>query len=135
MKDGAAKEAAAVDDLRLDKWLWAARFYKTRQLAIDAINAGHVTVNAQRAKPARSLREGDEIVVRKPPFVQTVIVKALSAKRTAASIAQGLYQETDASRKAREALVVEMKAMPPPLFKGRPTKRDRRLLDKLHSEE
>lgn len=129
-----SKESPSIGDLnalRLDKWLWAARFFKTRQLAIDAIDAGRVTVNGERVKPAKVVRAGDELLVRKPPYEQRVTVLGVTEKRGSANVAQALYRESDESRAAREALVAEMKAMPPPLFKGRPTKRDRRLLDKI----
>jgi ribosome-associated heat shock protein Hsp15 len=137
-KKAQAVEGAAAppnDALRLDKWLWSARFFKTRQLAIDAVNAGRVTVNGERAKPAKMLKAGDELLVRKPPYEQRVKVQGIAPKRGSASIAQTLYEETAESRAAREALAAEMKTMPPPIFKGRPTKRDRRLIDRMGFDE
>ncbi len=115
--------------VRLDKWLWAARFFKTRQIAVDAINAGHVELNGERAKPAKSVKPGDELTVRKPPYELVLIVKAVSEKRGAAPIARELYAESETSIAAREKLALELREMPPPLFKGRPTKRDRRTLE------
>ncbi len=115
--------------MRLDKWLWAARFFKTRQLAVDAINAGHVELNGERAKPAKSVKADDELTVRKPPYEFVLIVKAVSEKRGAAPIARELFAETGASIAAREKLLLELREMPQPLFKGRPTKRDRRTLE------
>ena len=89
--------------VRLDRWLWAARIYKTRQLAIEAINAGHVGINGDRAKPAKILKLGDEITVRKPPYQLLIVVNALSEQRGAAVVARGLFRETtDSMRPARK---------------------------------
>ena len=112
--------------MRLDKWLWAARFYKTRSLAAEAIAGGHVSVNGERAKAAKALRAGDEVEIRRPPFVHGIVVKALSERRGPASEAQKLYEETAESRARREQLSTELKAFAPPRFPGRPTKKDRR---------
>ncbi|MGZ5036178.1 MAG: RNA-binding S4 domain-containing protein [Usitatibacter sp.] len=112
--------------MRLDKWLWAARFFKTRALAVEAVEAGHVTLNGERAKPAKLLKPGDAIAVRRAPFEQAVVVKALSDKRGPASAAALLYEETQESRARREALAARIKAEPQPRFKGRPTKKTRR---------
>ena len=106
--------------------MWAARFFKTRALAVQAIEAGHVTVNGERAKPAKGVKVGDALEVRKPPFAQVVAVKALSERRGPAAEAQALYEETAESRERRLALAAEMKAAPVPRFRGRPTKKDRR---------
>ncbi len=116
--------------MRIDKWLWAARFFKTRSLAVEAIAAGHVSVNGERAKPAKALREGDAVVVRRPPFEHQVVVKALSERRGPASEAALLYEETADSRERRAALAAEMKSQPVPRFKGRPTKKTRRDYEK-----
>ena len=115
--------------VRLDKWLWAARFYKTRSLAIESINAGHIELNGDRAKPAKSVKAGDEVRVRKPPYEYTVIVNVISEKRGSATIARELFTETAESIVAREKLQAELRDMPAPIFKGRPTKRDRRTLE------
>jgi ribosome-associated heat shock protein Hsp15 len=112
--------------LRLDKWLWAARFFKTRTLAAEAIAAGHVSVNGERAKAAKVLRVGDRVVVRRPPFEHTVAVKAFSEQRGPASVAALLFAETEESRAQRTSLAAQMKAQPQPRFKGRPTKKTRR---------
>lgn len=117
------------ETVRLDKWLWAARFFKTRQIAIDAIVAGHVDLDGERAKPAKAVKPGDNVTVRKPPYTFTLIVKAVSEKRGAAPIARTLYDETLESIAAREKLQAELREMPAPIFKGRPTKRDRRTLE------
>ncbi|HUP96800.1 MAG TPA: S4 domain-containing protein [Usitatibacter sp.] len=112
--------------MRLDKWLWAARFFKTRTLAVEAIEGGRVSVNGDRAKPAKELKPGDAVSVRRPPFEFAVVVKALSDKRGPAAIAAALYQETEESRARRTVLAAEMKSLPQPRFKGRPTKKTRR---------
>ncbi len=112
--------------MRLDKWLWAARFFKTRALAVEAITGGRVSVNDEHAKPAKEVRVGDRLAVRRPPFEHVVVVKALSDKRGPAAIAAQLFEETEESRARRATLAAEMKAMPQPRFKGRPTKKTRR---------
>jgi ribosome-associated heat shock protein Hsp15 len=117
--------------IRLDKWLWAARFYKTRSLAADAIAAGKVEVNGERAKRGRPLREGDSVTVRHPPFESHVVVRELSDHRGRAAQAARLFVETPASIAAREAMATQLRAMPKPVFdQGRPTKKDRRTLDR-----
>ena len=124
--------------MRLDKWLWAARFFKTRTLAAQAIGAGHVTVNDERAKAAKALKAGDRVVVRKAPFEHAVIVKALSEQRGSAAVAATLFEETAESRARRSVLAAEMKSMHAhaPRFKGRPTKKTRRDYEKwLHSSD
>jgi ribosome-associated heat shock protein Hsp15 len=116
--------------LRIDKWLWAARFFKTRSLAVEAIDAGHVSVNGERTKPAKMLKVGDGVVVRRPPFEHAVVVKVLSDRRESGSIAATLYEETSESRERRAMLAAEMKSLPQPRFKGRPTKKTRRDYEK-----
>ena len=115
--------------VRLDKWLWATRFFKTRQLAIEAVTAGHVELNGERAKPAKSVRPGDELTIRKPPYEFVLVVTAVSEKRGSATIARALFSEAAGSIAAREKLAAELRDMPAPVFKGRPTKRDRRTLE------
>jgi len=112
--------------MRLDKWLWAARFFKTRALAVEAIDGGRVSVDGERVKPAKEVRVGDSISIRRPPFEFAIVVKSLSDKRGPAAIAAALYAETDESRVRRAAIAAEMKAQPQPRFKGRPTKKTRR---------
>ncbi|HLX21891.1 MAG TPA: S4 domain-containing protein [Usitatibacter sp.] len=116
--------------VRVDKWLWAARFFKTRSLAVEAIDAGHVSVNGERAKAAKMLKAGDSIVVRRPPFEHAIVVKALSDRRESATLAARLYEETAESRERRTKLAAEMKSQPQPRFKGRPTKKTRRDYEK-----
>ena len=115
-----------ISSMRLDKWLWAARFFKTRALAVEAIAAGRVTANGERAKPAKVLKAGDTLSIRRPPFEFAIVVKALSDKRGPAAAAAALYDETAPSRARRAAIAAEMKALPQPRFKGRPTKKTRR---------
>lgn len=120
--------------VRLDKWLWAARFFKTRQLAVEAIEMGRVDVAGARAKPSKSIHVGDALIVRRPPFEFHLIVRAIAEKRVAAPIAKTYYDESPESMKARERLATEMAALPPPVFRGRPTKRDRRAIEKWQRE-
>ncbi|HET6265189.1 MAG TPA: S4 domain-containing protein [Usitatibacter sp.] len=112
--------------MRLDKWLWAARFFKTRTTAVEAITGGRVSVNGERAKPAKELKAGDAVSIRKPPFEYAVVVKSLSEKRGSAAVAAALFTETEESRARRAVLAAEMKSLPQPRFKGRPTKKTRR---------
>ena len=114
--------------MRLDKWLWAARFFKTRSLAVEAIGGGRVSVNGDRAKPAKELKVGDAVSIRRPPFEYAVLVKALSDKRGSAQVAAKLFEDHSppAPPRTRHA---------PPPFRppgaGRPTKRERRRIDRL----
>jgi ribosome-associated heat shock protein Hsp15 len=120
-----------MDDVRLDKWLWAARFYKTRSLAVDEIGKGRVTVNEQAAKPARSVRVGDRIEMRREGVSRTVVVRGLSEVRGPAPVAQLLYEETAESLAEREKQATERRLGAEPshsIEQGRPTKRDRRKL-------
>lgn len=115
--------------MRLDKWLWAARFFKTRQLAVDAINAGHVDVNGERAKPSKAVGPADRLRLRKPPVEYHLVITAVSEKRGSATIARTLFEESVDSVAAREKIVAELREIPPPFFRGRPTKKDRRTLE------
>ena len=115
---------------RLDKWLWAARFFKTRQLAVDAVNAGRVEVHGERVKPAKTIKPGDDLLLRKPPVEYRLVVKAVSEKRGSVMIARTMFIESAESIAAREKVVAELREMPPPLFRGRPTKKDRRTLER-----
>ena len=112
--------------MRLDKWLWVARFFKTRSSAVEAIDAGHISVNGERAKPAKMLKAGDHVIIRKPPFEHTITVKGFAAMRGSAAIAATLFEETEESRARRATLAAEMRTVPAPRFKGRPTKKTRR---------
>jgi len=119
--------------LRIDKWLWAARFYKTRALAVEEIGKGRVLVNEQAVKPAREVRPGDFVSIRQGAVARVVVVKGLSGQRGPAPVAQQLYAETEASRLAREQAAEQRRLAAEPALsieQGRPTKRDRRQLEK-----
>ena len=119
--------------MRLDKWLWAARFYKTRSLATDEIGKGRVSVNGQAAKASRELRPGDTVLIRQGPVQRSVVVQGLSQVRGPAPAAQALYEETPDSLNARtQAAEARRLAAEPALSieQGRPTKRDRREIDR-----
>ena len=119
--------------VRLDKWLWAARFYKTRALSADAIDAGKIEVNGDRAKRARLVQAGDRVRIRIGPYEHVVLVKGVSERRGSAPIAQALYEEDAESRKAREAMAAHVRAMNANTGyeSGRPTKKDRREIERL----
>jgi len=116
----------SIISIRLDKWLWAARFFKTRALSVEAIEAGRVAVNGERAKPAKAVKAGDRLTIRRPPFEHAIVVKDIAEKRGPAAEAAKLYEETEESRARRTLLAAEMKSLPQPRFKGRPTKKTRR---------
>lgn len=121
-----------METLRIDKWLWTARFYKTRSLAVEEIGKGRVLVNEQTVKPAREVRPGDRVSVRQGAVVRVVVVRGLSGQRGPAPVAQQLYEETEASRLARESAAEQRRLAAEPALsieQGRPTKRDRRQLD------
>ena len=120
----------ALSALRIDKWLWAARFFKTRSLAAEAIAAGKVRWNGQDPKPAREVRVGDELEIGSGGATWIVIVRGLNAQRRPAPEARALYEETPASaeRRAREAELRRLAPVPGAALKGRPTKRDGRLI-------
>ena len=121
------------DHLRIDKWLWAARFFKTRSLAAKALDGGKVRVNGESAKPARALKVGDEIAIRIGDLEWVVDVRALSRSRGPASQAALLYEEHADSRARREAAIAARKTHRHPAadVKGRPTKKDRRLIHRF----
>src|SRR3954471_17952727 len=96
--------------VRLDKWLWAARFYKTRSIAADAVETGKVEVNGERAKRAKQLQVGDELRIRLGPYHHIIAVRALSENRGPAPVAAKLYEETEEGKKAREAMQLQVKA-------------------------
>ncbi|MDR2174185.1 MAG: RNA-binding S4 domain-containing protein [Burkholderiales bacterium] len=125
---------AVVAAVRVDKWLWAARFFKTRRLAVEAIDKGHVQLGDERIKPSRPLRVGNTLTVHKEGAKWTFTVRALSERRLSAPLATALYEETTASLTERQALLEQRRAQPSPHFPGRPTKRDRRALEDFLSE-
>ena len=116
------------ESIRIDKWLWAARFFKTRSLAADAVTGGKIDVNGARAKPSRIMRLGDKLSIRRGPYESTVVVKGLAKLRGPASEAQVLYEETEESIRRRELTSAQLKLERPPEFHspGRPSKKDRR---------
>jgi len=123
--------------MRLDKWLWAARFYKTRSLATEEISKGRVQVNQLEAKPARDIKTGDTVAMRQGPIIRTVVVHGLSQQRGSAPVAQQLYEETAESMRMREAATEQRRMNPEPassIEHGRPTKRDRRSLEKAQNK-
>jgi len=119
--------------VRIDKWLWAARFYKTRSLAVKAVEGGKVRLNGERAKPSRELKPGDALSIRIAELEWVIEVRALSCQRGPATQAALLYVERDDSRARREQMFAVRKAYvhPASAIKGRPTKKDRRQLQRL----
>lgn len=120
--------------MRLDKWLWAARFFKTRGLATEAVAGGKVAVNGERAKPAKAVKPGDELRIHLGAYEHVVIVRDLAERRGPALVAQRLYEETAESRAGREKLAQQMRLAPAPSYEnaGRPTKKDRRELSRFN---
>lgn len=134
----ARKETLSDDTTqRLDKWLWAARFYKTRTLAVEAINGGKVHLNKNRVKPSRTIKPDDVLTISKPPYEHVITVLGLSKQRRPAPEAQQLYVESEASIAKREQLHEEIKNQPLGFRheKGRPNKRDRRHIIKFIRKE
>ena len=122
---------------RIDKWLWTARFFKTRSSAASAVTSGKVRVNDERAKPSHSVHVGDRLLIRKPPYNFIVIIQGLSSRRGPGKEAMLLYEETQESITEREKLALALRAeaaSKPPVTKGRPTKRDRRAIQKLRGK-
>ena len=125
-----------MEKLRIDKWLWAARFYKTRSLAVEEIDKGRVRVNGVEAKPAREVKSGDTVALRQGPATRTLVVLGISNQRGSAPIAQQLYEETPESISLRLAAAEHRRLNSDPassLEHGRPTKRDRRSIDKANN--
>lgn len=118
----------SITEARLDKWLYAARIFKTRQIAAKAIAAGHIEVNGNRVKPARVVRVGDELCVRKGPYTYVLTIEGLALRRGPASETKGLYSETESSILERDRLSKELKTRAARVLydSGKPTKRDRR---------
>jgi ribosome-associated heat shock protein Hsp15 len=122
-----------MDKIRIDKWLWAARFFKTRSIAVDEIGKGRVQVNGQDAKPSREVKAGDTVTLRQGLVQRTVKVCGVSGNRGPAPVAQLLYEETAESITARERAAEQRRLAPEPalgITQGRPTKRDRRDIGK-----
>lgn len=125
-----------LEKVRLDKWLWAARFYKTRSAATEAVTGGKVEVQGEHAKPARLVQPGDEVRIRQAPYEHIVIVTGLADRRGSAAIAAGLYRETEDSRAAREKIATNLNLAPGFMFEGggKPDKRQRRAIGKLRGK-
>ncbi|MEG0555982.1 MAG: RNA-binding S4 domain-containing protein, partial [Comamonas sp.] len=129
-----------IESMRLDKWLWCARFYKTRSLAVEEIGRGRVTVNGSNAKASREIRVGDRIHLKQGNIPKEVLVRGLSGMRGPAPVAQQLYEETAQSIATREQLAEQRRLAPEPaealaaLHTGRPTKRDRREIDRARQD-
>lgn len=122
-----------MDKTRLDKWLWAARFFKTRSLSTDEVNKGHVQIDQRDVKPAREVRVGDVITIVQGKVPRTIVVKGISEHRGPAPVAQALYEETPESQQRRALIAERNRLAPEPasaIEHGRPTKRDRRDLQK-----
>lgn len=124
-----------IDIVRIDKWLWAARFFKTRTLAADAVDNGKVRVNGERIKPARNVKPGDTLDIDNGATEWQIVVRALSDVRGSATMAHTLYEETESSLAKRQNEAEQKKYFREPgtTIKGRPTKRDRRQLDRSNS--
>ncbi|MES9880959.1 MAG: S4 domain-containing protein [Sedimenticola sp.] len=124
--------------LRLDKWLWAARFFKTRHLAVEAINGGKVHLNGQRTKPGREVKPGSRLEIHKASLSWDIEVKLIPKQRRPASEAVTFYEELEESIKRREKMIEEqrlLRAASPKLESGRPSKRDRRMIHRFTSKE
>jgi ribosome-associated heat shock protein Hsp15 len=129
-------EKTSPDKMRLDKWLWAARFFKTRSLATQAIDSGRVKLNGDRVKPAREVKPGDRLDVHVGDADWTLTVRALAMQRGPAPVAQALYEEDPASHARRQQQLRDRKlaAAPEAAIRGRPTKRDRRQIHRFTGE-
>jgi ribosome-associated heat shock protein Hsp15 len=124
------------DKVRLDKWLWAARFFKTRSGATEAVHGGKVEVNGDAAKAARLVQPGDTVRVRLPPFDHVVVVTGVAERRGSAAAAASLYEETEASRVTRERVREHLRLAPNLEFTaGKPSKKDRRAIEKVRGRK
>jgi ribosome-associated heat shock protein Hsp15 len=125
------------DNVRIDKWLWAARFFKTRSLAADAVERGRIKIGGENVKPARAVKEGDKIVVDNGSSRWEIVVLGLSDKRGPAPVAQALYRETEDSilKRANDQEARRLFPEPGSTIKGRPTKRDRRAIGRASGDQ
>lgn len=126
-----------MDRIRIDKWLWAARFFKTRSLATHAVDAGHVKLNGERVKPSKEIKPGDRLAIQLGEYAWDVTVLDLAEKRGPAAIARTLYAEDEASlaRREEQAAMRRLTREPAEPIKGRPTKRDRRLIHRFTHDD
>jgi ribosome-associated heat shock protein Hsp15 len=124
--------AEALDETRIDKWLWAARFFKTRSQATAAVTGGKVEVNGDAAKPSKTVKAGDRIRLRLGPVEYRLTVTAIGERRGSATVAQSLYEESPESIEARQKIAAERRFSSAPSYeeKGRPSKKDRRELER-----
>ena len=128
--------AGRQDGVRLDKWLWAARFFKTRSLATEAVNGGKVELNGTRPKPSKDVKLGDQLRIRLGPYIHAVTVRALSERRGPASAAALLFEESASSVAERERLREQHRLAPAVQYDaGRPTKKDRRALSAFEERQ
>jgi ribosome-associated heat shock protein Hsp15 len=129
--------SAREEAVRLDKWLWAARFFKTRSLATEAVNGGKVELNGLRPKPSKEVKMGDQLRVRLGPFVHAITIRGLAERRGPASLAAQLYEESPDSIAARERLREQHRLAPSTQYEegGRPTKKDRRTLSAFEERQ
>ena len=132
MTDDEAKSRPPLDTVRLDLWLWAARFVKTRSLAAEAVDGGRVDVNGEGAKRSKPVRVGDRVTIRIGPYRHDLDVTGLAERRGSATVAATLYQERPESKAARQATADRLKLQNPIFFEGagRPSKKQRRAIDK-----
>lgn len=133
MRQDPADRPVSTSPVRIDKWCWAARFFKTRSLAADAVDGGKVQVNGDRAKPSKSVKPGDEVRLRLGPYEHVVLVRGTAERRGTSAEAVRLYEETSSSVEAREKLHWQLTSATPSLDpeQGRPSKRDRREIEKF----
>jgi ribosome-associated heat shock protein Hsp15 len=128
--------ASSENSERIDKWLWAARFFKTRSLAAEAIASGKVDVDGERTRKGRSISPGATVTVRKGPYSTTVLVRSTAMRRGSAQMAAQLYEETSESKTAREKIRVQLSSLPfRPTGEGRPGKKERRQIRKLRGRD
>jgi ribosome-associated heat shock protein Hsp15 len=125
------------ESVRLDKWLWAARFFKTRSLATEAVNGGKIELNGLRPKPSKDVKVGDQLRIRLGPFVHELTVRALGERRGPAAAAALLFEETPESIAARERLREQHRLAPVAQYEegGRPTKKDRRAMSDFEERQ
>jgi ribosome-associated heat shock protein Hsp15 len=130
------ERAATHGSVRIDKWLWAARFFKTRSLATDAVEGGKIKLNGERPKPAKAVKIGDQLEIRSGPFTFAISVLALSDKRGPATVAATLYVESAQSQAARKILADQLRAdaATTPFLRGRPTKKARRSIIQFNDD-
>jgi ribosome-associated heat shock protein Hsp15 len=131
------EQSEAPQGVRLDKWLWAARFFKTRSLATEAVNGGKVELNGTRPKPSKDVKLGDQLRIRLGPFIHAITVRALSERRGPASAAALLFEEAPESVAEREKLREQHRLAPSAQYdeRGRPTKKDRRQLSAFEDRQ